>query len=481
MVVSQALAAVGLAAACAGATIVAGDVEETKPVDARPNVVVLYIDDVNPNTTWLWGRSDRTPSLAAFRDQGVEFRNAVGSTPLCGPSRATLLTGQYGHTNGVTGNRLGKFDPGSTLATKLKDVGYYTILGGKYGNGIERAAPTRESVRKYAEGWSKFDVIWKRQNMGEGQFYGYWLWTKDRVKEKGHRPQDHSTFVTGTRVAEHIRKAPSDRPLFALASLSSGHWPNTPLAWHRGSAACSNAKPYRSPSFNEPDVSDKPAYIRSLPRLDQAAFGLRTRCEEMLGVDAALARIRKALQETGRLENTLLLFTADNGYLMGDHRIPHPGGKKWPHSVPVPMYALWPAELGNRRRVVREPVSNVDIPVTICSLAGCSLDDADGVSILPLLDGTAGELDREFLYLEMLRPWDRMPPWYGLVTTRAFSTGATWHYTEYSSGARELYDLDRDPYRLNNVVRKPWQANRVKRLHAMLHREVVEPDDVRFP
>jgi len=481
MVVSQALAAMGLALACAAGPVTVGGVEEAEAPDARPNVVVLYVDDVNPNTSWLWDKRNRTPSLAKFGDQGVEFRNAVGSTPLCGPSRATLLTGQYGHVHGVTGNRLRKLDPSSTLATKLTSVGYHTILAGKYGNGIERVTPTQESVWKYARGWSKFDIIWKRQTMGQGQFYGYRLWTKAGVRDKGYRPTDHSTFVIGNRVAQHIRTAPEDRPLFAVASLSSGHWPNTPLAWHRGSAACSQAKPYRSPSFNERDVSDKPAYIRSLPRLDKASFGLRTRCEEMLGVDGALARIRGALQQTGRLDNTLLLFTADNGYLLGDHRMPGLGGKKWPHAVPVPMYALWPAELGNKRRVVREPVSNVDIPTTICELAGCSLDDADGASLLPLLKGTAGKLDRQFLYTEMLHPWHDMPPWYGLVTTRGYSTKAIWQYTEYATGGRELYDLTRDPFRLNNVAWRPRQAERVKELHEMLHREVVEPDGVTLP
>jgi N-acetylglucosamine-6-sulfatase len=208
---------------------------------------------------------------------------------------------------------------------------------------------------------------------------------------------------------------------------------------------------------------------------------MRPYCEEMLGVDGAVGRIRDALQDSGRLENTLLLFTSDNGYLHGDHRMPLPGGKKWPHAVPVPLYALWPARLGDQPRVVVEPVSNVDLPVTICKLAGCRLHDAVGKDISPLLTGEAQELDRRFLYTELLRWWEGMPPWYGLVTTRRYDEDTIWQYTEYANGGHELYDLTRDPYRLRNLAREAGRQARIRELHRMLHHNVVRPDEVTFP
>jgi arylsulfatase A-like enzyme len=477
----KALASVGLAVACATAAVSVGDVRSAAAADERPNVVVLYLDDVSPKTPWLWSNRERTPNLARFRQKGVEFRHAVGSTPLCGPSRATLLTGQYSHNHGVTGNGLRAFDPSDTLATRLRGAGYHTILAGKYGNGIEEAAPTRRSVRQYAQGWDDFDIIWKRPTKGQGQFYDYKLWTRDGVKWKGSAAKDHSTYVVGKRIARHIREAPASEPLFALASLNSGHVPNTPLRWHRGAAKCRGVANYKAPSFNERNVSDKPAFIRALPRLGRSSFGLRGRCEEYLGVESALKDIRQALRQTGRLGDTLFIFTADNGYLMGDHRMPGNGDKYWPHAVPVPFYALWPAELGNQRRVVQEPISSVDLPVTICALAGCSLEDADGHDFAPLLRGERNRLEREFVYLEMLRPRFGMKPWYGLITTRSYDRDAVFHYVEYKSGARELYNLSRDPHRLNNLARKPWQANRVKNLHQLLHQRVVKPDRVRLP
>ncbi len=511
MKLDKALAAIGLALACASAVVSVGDVraqtatpqpasptaEESTfpPAESsavpgepvangeapRPNVVVLYTDDVNPGTPWLWGNSKRTPDLARFRHQGVEFRNAVGSTPLCGPSRATLLTGRYGHENGVTGNQLRGFDPSDTLATRLQDVGYHTMLVGKAGNGIASVARTRAQVERQAQGFDDYDIIWKRARRYHGQFYGYSMWTREGVLWKGSRPQDHSTYVIGKRLAQRIRQAPADEPIFAVASLNSGHVPNTPFAWHRGSAACERVAPYRAPSYNEADVSDKPAYIRRLPRLPRPSFELTSRCQEFLGVEATLHRIRQALADSGRLRDTLFVFTSDNGYLLGDHRMPGDGDKWWPHAVPVPFYVLWPKVLGNERRVVDEPISSVDLPVTVCALAGCALHDPDGFDITPLLTGEATRLDRDFLYLELLRPRGKMPPWYGLLTTFAYDPDTLFQYIEYRTGERELYNVTRDPYRLQNLANTPRKADLVEDLHRRLHDEVVEPDGVRFP
>jgi len=490
MQLDKALAALGVALACATATVSLGGAEAAAAAaqpevpaarDERPNVVVLYVDDVDPKTPWLWGNRERTPHLARFRNQGVEFRHAVGSTPLCGPSRATLLTGQYSHNHGVTGNNLREFDPSDTLATRLQDAGYHTMLVGKAGNGIEDVAPRRKDVERLAQGFDHYDVIWKRPVKFQGQFYGYSMWTRDEVLRKGYRSQDHSTYVVGKRLAGHIRKAPDDQPVFAIASLNSGHDPNTPFRWHEDAEDCARVGAYKAPSYNENDVSDKPAYIRDLPRLKRSSFDLRSRCEEFMGVEATLRRIRGALRETGRLRNTLFVFTADNGYLMGDHRMPGVGDKWWPHSIPIPLYVLWPEALGNERRVVREPVSTVDLPVTICALAGCSLKDADGLDITPLLRAEADELEREYLYLELLRPRDRMPPWYGLMTTRAFDEEVVFQYVEYRSGERELYNLTRDPYRLHNLAAKDRKAALVEELHRRLHDEVITPERVAFP
>jgi arylsulfatase A-like enzyme len=204
---------------------------------------------------------------------------------------------------------------------------------------------------------------------------------------------------------------------------------------------------------------------------------LRDRCESIMTVDWVAGRIRRALARSGRLNDTLMLFTADNGTLMGEHRLV---GKQYPYATPVPMYALWPVRWGSERRVVRDPVSNVDLAPTFCRLAGCAMKGADGRDITPLLDGTVDRLKRRFLYEEMLHPSaNGRPAWYGVRTTLGYSD-TRWVYTEYATGERELYDLTSDPQQLTNLVRDPAYADVRADLRRSLHDGVVGPDHVRF-
>jgi arylsulfatase A-like enzyme len=447
------------------------------PVEAaapRPDIVVLYMDDFSPSMARLWSSSRRTPALARFANDGIRLR-ASGSTPLCCPARANLLTGRYGHRNGVTRNGVGRFDPGSTVAVRLSRVGYHTAFVGKFLNGLREAAPTARSVRRYARGWDDFDVIWGNQ----GRYYGYTLWTRRGTAYHGRRPQDHSSRVVGLRAARHILKAPRQRPLFMVVSLYDGHEPHLPMAAFAGHPACRGSGSISDPSINERDVSDKPRYVRARPRRPRQTVSLARSCAEIMTVDWVARRIRAALARAGRLGDTLLLFTADNGRLWGEHRL---SGKQFPYSTPVPMYALWPRRWGEAARTVGDPVSNVDLAPTFCRLAGCVMRGADGRNLMPLLDGSVDRLNRRFIYEEMLHPGTRKtgrPAWYGIRTTLGYSN-MRWVYTEYATGERELYDLTADPHQLENLAGRPAYAQVRSELRRMLHEEVVGPRRVRF-
>lgn len=441
--------------------------------DPRPNIVVIYMDDFSPLADWLWCDADRTKALARFCRDGLWFRNAIASTPLCCPARGNVLSGRYGHANGITQNDPRRFDPGRTIAVKLSNRGYVTGFAGKYLNALAAVTPTRQSVLKYAQGWKEFDVIWENQ----GRFFGYRQWRRSGTRRYGHKASDHSSFVAGARAARHITDAPRGRPVFEFVSLYDGHKPYQPMPRFKNHAKCRNVKPWSGPAFSEKDVSDKPAYVQKKPRLRRSAYGLQARCEEIMTVNFVVQTVRAALRKTGRLQNTLFVFTADNGWLMGDHRIV---GKTHSYSTPVPMYMLWPAKLGDVGRVIEEPVSNVDYAKTFCALAGCSMPGSHGKNLMPLIKGKADHLDRKFIYEEMLHPGPvagSRPGWYGLRTTLKFSD-TRWVYTEYSSGFRELYDLTRDPHQLRNLAgkRPAIQAG----LRRMLHRNVIRPHRVRF-
>ena len=443
----------------------------------RPDIVVIYMDDFSPRAADLWRDPSRTPALARYVAEGIEL-NASASTPLCCPARANLLTGTYGHRNGVTRIDMRGFEPEDTLAVALQAAGYHTAYVGKFLNTLSRWAPDRRSVRRYALGWDAFDVIWEYQ----GRFHDYRLWTQGGVQRRGRAARDHSSRVAGLRAARHIRAAPEHQPLFLIVSLYDGHPPFTPMARFRRHPACRQVAPWAGPSYDERDVSDKPGFVRSRPRLGGRGYPLRQRCEAVLTVDWVAQRVHAALEAAGRADDALVVFSADNGMLMGEHRLTSKG---YPYSTPVPMFAWWPARWGRAGRAIREPVQNVDLAPTFCRLAGCDLGDVDGLDLTPLLDGAVDRLERRFVYEELLHPGPRwpargaMPAWYGIRTTLAWSD-RLWVYTEYANGETELYDLTDDPHQLTNLAGDAALAGVEAELRDMLHAGVVGPRGVRF-
>jgi N-acetylglucosamine-6-sulfatase len=446
------------------------------PGARRPDIVMFYLDDFSPRPRSLWEDSERTPNLARFVNRGTRFSNGIVSTPLCGPSRAGLLTGRYGHNTGVIANDVGPYRSDNDIADKLSSVGYRTVFVGKHINRLAEDRPTRLQMERLAENWDEFDVMWEDQ----GKFYDWLQYRKDDAVAYSADPDDHSSRVAAARAVEHIAAAPDDEPLFLLISLVDGHIPITPMRRHLDDPVCASIEPWRGPAFNEDDVSDKPAHIQATPKLPMASYDLTPRCEQSLTVDWVVGKVTRALRDAGRLDDTLQILTADNGWLMGDHRIE---GKSYPYATPVPTYLRWPAELGNEKRVIEEPVSNVDWLPTICDLAGCGVPHADGRSLLPLITGETDRLDREFLFVELLYDNARYPddprarPAYtGVETTLGYSD-TRWAFTRYSNGEAELYDLSADPHRLENLFGQPGYG-KVTRDLQRFHKSVKQEDDV---
>ncbi len=175
------------------------------------------------------------------------------------------------------------------------------------------------------------------------------------------------------------------------------------------------------------------------------------------------------LQAEGRLDNTLLVFSTDNGMAWGQHRM---SLKELPYATHVPLYMAWPARWGSRPRTVDEYTSNIDMAPTFCDAGGCALgpyptgqSGPDGVSLLPLLDGRVPNLGRDAL---LETEW-RKHPWAAVRTTNLNPLGL-WHYVEYQSGFRELYNLapDADPWEMDNVAYDPDHAGLISQLHVRL-------------
>ena len=381
---------------------------------------MFYIDDVPPHDGSLWNDPLRTPNVVdRFIDHGIHFDHAIGEVPLCCPGRGSTLTGLHAHNNGVIHNDAQEFDPSEHIGKAMKDAGYASFFIGKYLNMPEKL--TRAQWLEHDAGWTQLDVLRTRN----GGFFDYPLHTKQGTFNVNDL---HSTQMVGNRMVMHLQETPADQPVFALLSIFDMHSPNEPQEQDVGDPRCANMPPYNPPNYNEADVSDKPGPIQALPLLPYAGgWPMVTYCEEMLGVDRVIGQVVGELEAEGRLDNTLLVFTADNGMAWGAHR--QEQTKQWPYATPVPLYMSWPAAgWGTSPSTNSEIVSNIDLAPTFCDLAQtCELgpfahqiDGPDGLSLVPLIRGDAANLGRDAV-LEASYTNEEWA-WAGLRTT----SSSTW-------------------------------------------------------
>jgi N-acetylglucosamine-6-sulfatase len=449
VVVAAFLATTSLVAACA-----AGGGPTTEAGADRPNVVVVMTDDQ---------RADELGRMKAVQrelaDHGVTFENAIASFPLCCPSRASFLTGQYTHNHGVWSNYWSEgggyraYDDSGSLPIALEGAGYETAMVGKYLN--EYRGPT------VPDGWSE----WAGRTVGE-TLYDYSLNVDGERKRYGSNPRDYQTDVVARRSARFIQSSGGETPFFLWASFFAPHgetlpgeprWNPRPAPRHRGRFA--NLDLPHPPSFDERYVGDKPAFVRKSGRLDHAQIAefrwrWRSRQAALLSVDDAVKRLVGALRDTGELENTLFVFVADNGWMLGEHRL---RGKEvlYEEAIKVPLVMSGP---GLPEGVTYDGiVGNIDLAPTILDAAGVEpLREPDGLSLLPLVDDPAAWADRDILLELRTGAGIRTPEW-------MYAEHRTRHGKQ-----RELYDLEADPYQLKSLHDDPAYADVRQTLAARL-------------
>ena len=412
----------------------------------RPNIVLIVTDDQRFDTLRVMPKVQRL--LGA---RGMTLRRAIVTNPLCCPSRATILTGRYSHTTGVYANSAPdggwssfQSSESNTIATALHRVGYRTALIGKYINGYGGEAAY------VPPGWDRWFAT-----TGSGRYFDYTVYDDDRGHiNYGSLPREYSTDVLRKQAVAFIQRAPQGTPLFLVVTPFAPHAPAIAAPRHEGTFA--SAPVPLGPAVNESDVSDKPAYIANQPVGFFGTVRTRTRnqWESLLAVDELVSRIVNTLADTGRADNTLVIFTSDNGLSSREHRW---GGKQVPYeeSIRVPMIVSLPGEIpaGTMSRAL---VSNVDLAPTIADFAGTSIS-ADGVSMRPLLTGVASSI-RDSVLLEHLQRVEAVPTYCG-VRTPSFT------FVHYATGEEELYDLAKDPRQLQNVVSvRPNKATQLRAL-----------------
>ena len=390
------------AALLAGAALalsMAGAAEARKP---RPNIVVIVTDDQALSTM-----SARVMPRTFDRlvSRGTTFTDSVVTTPLCCPSRATLLTGQYGHNNGVLKNNYGALrEKRNTLPSWLQAAGYQTAHVGRYLNGYENSNPS-----KVAPGWD----IWQTQ-IAPRRYYDYDLSVNGKRRHFGSGDNNYFTRVVNRRSARISKRlAASSEPFYLQIDQ---------LGPHRGgggtSPACQGAAlpdprdigafagealP-SPPSFNEAELGDKPSFIQSLPEIDaeqDAALTELYRCglASLKAVDRGVERVVKAVSDAGELGRTVFMFTSDHGYFFGEHRLRDIKHYAYEESLRVPLVIRVPKRYLRGAEPIGEiglPVANIDLAPTILRLARgepCRREGKcrtlDGRSLLSLLRGPA--------------------------------------------------------------------------------------------
>jgi N-acetylglucosamine-6-sulfatase len=383
--------------------------------------------------------------------RGTSFTHYYATLPLCCPARATLLTGQYAHNHGVFGNK--PPDGGypalarkaDTLGVWLQRAGYRTAWIGKFLNGYGH-----EGEYAIPPGWDRWAVP---VELTELRMWGYRLNEDGEIVAYGGAPADYQTDVLADKAIDYVGDAAGhERPFFLvlaptaphdeLDTIDTGDRDPRPAPRHRGSFTRRDLR--ASPSFNEGDVSDKPRAIARLPRLDdrdlRALLPQRLgRLESLLAVDEAVRGLVRTLRRTGQLERTAIVFTSDNGLVLGEHRLATAKSVPYEEATRVPLIVRGPGFHAGAR--VPAPVGNVDLAPTILDLAEARpTRRLDGASLLRAARDPRSARARPVLL--------EAEAWRGLRLGR-------WSYVEHRDGAKELYDLADDPFQLHNLARAP--------------------------
>lgn len=419
---------------------------------SRPNILVIMTDDQRLDDQRVLSRT-----RALLAEKGATFDNSFVSYALCCPSRATFLTGQYPHNHGVLANSgpnggYSRLDSSNTLAVWLQEAGYYTAHVGKYLNGYGTA-----SLEPPA-GWTRwFGLI----DPSTYKYFGYSVSVDGVPVTYGDSSADYQTDVLAAEAERILRsRAGSGQPFFLsvaplaphLERIGNKSFPPRPAPRHED--AFSEEPLPATPSFDEPDVNDKPAHIRRLPVLapvkeDRALANHRARLASLLAVDEMVERLVDALRDTGQLDRTVIFFTSDNGFFLGEHRIPDGKYFVYEEAVRVPLIVRGSGFKAGVR--VDALVSNIDLAPTIVALTGARpRRTLDGRSLLHPTKGRT-------LLIEGYNP-GRVRPSFKAVRD------ARWLYAAYATGDRELYDLQADPHQLRSRPGGAAQKDLARRL-----------------
>jgi N-acetylglucosamine-6-sulfatase len=432
------------------------------------------------------------------QDRGLDFRNSFSGNPLCAPARSSLMTGQLSHNTGVLAvappHNFDRFDDRTTIGTSLQAAGYNTLFLGKYmnGYGVRTSLATGKSSFRYVPpGWTDWYGAVQRpagSGFAEGGTYNYFhlLLNHDGTIEDNQKGVYQS--VAEGRIARALvtRYHRSTKPFFLYFAPIAPHFGSpyekgdpvgvvrpgagtpeafkTPArpAWVRGRFDHQVTRAPGLPATATKDLADiarLPRPMRWLPPIDAAEKKAmlavtRQRAESLYVLDQQIGQLVARLKALGEYDDTVLVFTSDNGYFLGEHRMRL--GKIWAHepSLRVPFLVAGPGVPHGRRF---DPISTEDVAATVLDLAGAAPPRLpDGASVVPSFGRDRGWRDPVVLENRIDSPVmtdaeKHRPAGFGNALTGTGVRTARWVYVRYVDGDAELYDLAHDPNELHNV------------------------------
>ncbi len=440
--------------------------------DSRPNIVFILVDDLRWDELGCAGHPYiRTPNIDRIAEEGAMFRNAFMTTPLCSPSRAGFLTGQYAHTNGITDNvdRSAASHQLVTFPLLMHQSGYETAFIGKWHMGND------DRPRPGFDRWVSFK--------GQGTYLN------PEINEDGNavKPGGYITDLLNGYAVEFIKR-PHKKPFLIYLAHKAIHPEVTQN--NDGSVNLADSErfipalrhmklyegrtiPRRLNAMRAP--AGKPALERRIGDLPQLGKGTGTRDDVILGrqrtlmaIEDGVGEIFRALKETGQLEKTVIVFTSDNGYFYGEHGLSVERRLAYEESIRMPLLVRY-RQMIKARTVRDEFVLNIDLAPTLLSMAGVSVPgNMQGRSLAPLLKGERVKWRDSFL-IEYYS--DRVFPRIAQMGYKAVRNGR-WKYIHYLEleGMDELYDLKTDPFEMKNLISQPGAKKALDKMRLELER-----------
>jgi arylsulfatase A-like enzyme len=434
---------------------------DDQTLTAKPNIVFILADDMRKDDLKYMPQT-----RALLQDEGMSFENAFVSNALCCPSRATIMRGQYSHNTMVWTNENSSIggwqayqrydNEEDNVATRLQALGYSTGLFGKYLNGYK-------DTTGRPPGWDRWFA-----HINGTNYYDYQINDDGTIKQYGSTSADYEADVIADQAKTFIgTSANASVPFFAYVAPIAPHSEEglgKPEPAPRDEHTYDGLKVPRTPSFNERDVSDKPSWIRKLPKLSAAKKAKiddrhEKRAESLQAVDDLVAGVVGKLSEEGLLGNTYVFFTSDNGEHEGEHSIQGDKWRPYEEDIHMPLLVRGPDVAAGHQAY--ELALNTDYLPTFTDLA-CSPDPIlcetlktqnnwyvpDGRSLRPVLEGNATTW-RNAILLEGTQNTTYAPAYRGIRTVIP-GTASGSKYVEYEGTERELYDLGADPLELTN-------------------------------